>query len=138
MPRHMYRFEGYTLDTTRFSLRTGDRVIELRPRAFEVLRYLVENAGRLVTKEEFIKAIWPDVTVTDESLTHCVSEARNAIGDDRQAIIRTVPRRGYQFVAPVARISPDSGAETQSALAARPRSGIDPDRGLPDKPSIAV
>ena len=87
----MYHFEGYTLDTARCSLRTGDRVIELRPKAFEVLRYLVENAGRLVTKEEFIKAIWPDVVVTDESLTHCVSEARQAIGDERQAIIRTVP-----------------------------------------------
>jgi len=134
----MYRFEGYTLDTTRCSLRRGDRVVELRPRTFEVLRYLVENAGRLVTKEEFIKAIWPDVVVTDESLTHCVSEARQAMGDDRQAMIRTVPRRGYQFVAPVSRLSPDSGPETQSALAARPRSGIDPDRALPDKPSIAV
>jgi adenylate cyclase len=110
----------------------------LRPRAFEVLRYLVENAGRLVTKEEFIKAIWPDVTVTDESLTHCVSEARNAIGDDRQAIIRTVPRRGYQFTAPVSKLSPDRGPETQSALAATPRGGTDSDRTLPDKPSIAV
>src|SRR5215475_8285311 len=134
MPRHMYHFEGYTLDTARCSLRTGDRVVELRPRAFEVLRYLVENAGRLVTKEEFIKAIWPDVVVTDESLTHCVSEARQAIGDERQAIIRTVPRRGYQFVAPVSRVSPDSGAETQSAPAAAPRGGIDPNLTLPDKP----
>src|SRR5262249_16959400 len=133
----MYRFEGYTLDTARCSLQTGDRVVELRPRAFEVLRYLVENAGRLVTKEEFIKAIWPDVTVTDESLTHCVSEARNAIGDDRQAIIRTVPRRGYQFVAPVSRLSPDGGPERQSAPAVAPR-GTDSDHTLPDKPSIAV
>src|SRR5262249_1064612 len=91
VPRNMYRFEGYTFHTARCSLRTGDRVVELRPRAFEVLRYLVENAGRLVTKEEFIKAVWPDVVVTDESLTHCVSEARQAIGDDRQTIIRTVP-----------------------------------------------
>jgi TolB-like protein len=134
----MYRFEGYTLDSARCSLRTGDRVIELRPRAFEVLRYLVENAGRLVTKEEFIKAIWPDVVVTDESLTHCVSEARQAIGDDRQAIIRTVPRRGYQFVAPVSRLSPDNGPEAQSALAAAPSGRTDSDRALPHKPSVAV
>src|SRR5215470_16618019 len=137
MPPHMYHFEGYTLDTARCSLRTGDRVVELRPRAFEVLRYLVENAGRLVTKEEFIKAIWPDVVVTDESLTHCVSEARQAIGDERQAIIRTVPRRGYQFVAPVSRASPDNGPEPQSAPA-RPSRGSASDRTPPGKPSIAV
>jgi TolB-like protein len=134
----MYHFEGYTLDTVRCLLRAGDRAIELRPRAFEVLRYLVENAGRLVTKEEFIKAIWPDVTVTDESLTHCVSEARQAIGDDRQAIIRTVPRRGYQFVAPVSRVSPDSGPQTQSAPSTPPPGGSDTDRTPSDKPSIAV
>ena len=134
----MYHFEGYTLDTARCSLRTGDRVIELRPKAFEVLRYLVENAGRLVTKEEFIKAIWPDVVVTDESLTHCVSEARQAIGDERQAIIRTVPRRGYQFVAPVSRVSPDSGPGTQSAPAPAFRAEANSDRTLPDKPSIAI
>jgi TolB-like protein len=134
----MYRFEGYTLDTTRCSLRSGDRVIELRPKAFEVLRYLVENAGRLVTKEEFIKAIWPDVTVTDESLTHCVSEARQAIGDETQAIIRTVPRRGYQFVTPVSRVSADGGPGTQSAPAPAFREEANSDRTLPDQPSIAV
>src|SRR5712671_1409761 len=133
----MYRFEGYTLDAARCSLRTEDRVIELRPKAFEVLRYLVENAGRVVTKEEFIRAIWSDVVVTDESLTHCVSEARHAIGDNDQAIIKTVPRRGYRFVAPVSRSSADGGSAPQSG-SAPPRAGADSDRALPDRPSIAV
>jgi TolB-like protein/Tfp pilus assembly protein PilF len=133
----MYCFEGYTLDAARCSLRAGDRDIDLRPKTFEVLRYLVENAGRLVTKEEFIKAIWPDVIVTDESLTHCVSEARNAIGDSRQTIIRTIPRRGYQFVAPVSRPSENSGLGPQSASAA-PLAVAKSDRTPPDKPSIAV
>jgi TolB-like protein/tetratricopeptide (TPR) repeat protein len=134
----MYRFEGYTLDAARCSLRAADRVIELRPKAFEVLRFLVENAGRVVTKEEFIKAIWPDVVVTDESLTHCVSEARNAIGDTSQAIIKTVPRQGYRFVAPVSRLLADATSEPQSAPVAA--SGIETksDRALPDRPSIAV
>src|SRR5215475_3324746 len=101
----MFQFEGYTLDVARSSLRTADREVELRPKAFEVLRYLIENADRVVTKEELIKAIWPNVTVTDEALAHCVSEARQAIGDGGQAIIKTLPRRGYRFAAPVVRVA---------------------------------
>ncbi len=104
MPK-MFQFEGYTLDVRRSSLRTADRDVQLRPKVFEVLRYLVENADRLVTKEELIEAIWPHVTVTDEALAHCVSEARQAIGDGGQAIIKTVPRRGYRFAAPVLRVA---------------------------------
>jgi len=97
----MFRFEGYTLDVARNALRAADREVQLRPKTFEVLRYLLENAGRLVTKEELLKAIWPNVAVTDESLTHCVSEIRQAIGDSTQAIIATVPRRGYRFAVAV-------------------------------------
>src|SRR5215467_12089017 len=101
----MFQFEGYTLDFARSSLRTADRNVELRPKAFEVLRYLVENADRVVAKEELIKTIWPNVIVTDEALTHCISEVRQAIGDSGQAIIATVPRRGYRFVATLSRIA---------------------------------
>src|SRR5215468_3665283 len=54
----MFRFEGYTLDIARHSLRTADREVALRPKNFELLRYLVENPDRLVTKEELLKAIW--------------------------------------------------------------------------------
>src|SRR5215467_521583 len=101
----MLQFEGYTLDIARNSLRAGDREIALRRKSFELLRYLVENPNRLVTKEELFKAIWPDVAVTDESLAHCVSEVRQAISDSRQVIIATVPRRGYRFAAAVLRVA---------------------------------
>ena len=78
--RHaIFRFEAYTLDVVRGSLRTPDREVELRPKSFEVLCYLVENAGRIVTKDELIKAVGPDVVVTEESLTRCVSDVRSAI-----------------------------------------------------------
>jgi len=106
----MLQFEGYTLDFARSSLRTADRNVELRPKAFEVLRYLVENADRIVSKEELLKAIWPNVIVTDEALTHCISEVRQAIGDSGQTIIATVPRRGYRFVAIVSRIGASAAA----------------------------
>jgi adenylate cyclase len=89
-----------------------------------LLRYLVENADRLVTKEELLKAIWPDVTVSDESLTHCVSEVRQALRDSGQAIIKTIPRRGYRFAAAVTRIAapvpPSAESPAGSDSAPRP------------------
>jgi adenylate cyclase len=120
----MFRFEGYTLDAARNALRTADRDLELRPKSFEVLRYLLENADRIVTKQELMKAVWPNVIVTDQVLTHCVSEVREAIGDSNQAIIKTIPRRGYRFAAPVVRVgASNSGPPSQSSV---------------DRPSIAV
>jgi adenylate cyclase len=114
----MYQFEGMTLDVARNSLRTTDRDIPLRPKVFEVLRHLVENADRLVTKEELIQAIWPNVIVTNEVLTHCVSEARQAIGDEGQTIIKTVPRRGYRFIATVSRILTNTKSPRSAATEA--------------------
>jgi adenylate cyclase len=126
----MLQFEGYTLDVARNSLRTADREIALRRKSFELLRYLVENPDRLVTKDELFKAIWPNVVVTDESLAHCVSEVRQAIGDSKQVIIATVPRRGYRFAAPVQRVPTSASAESGS--------GPHSQSASPDRPSIAV
>jgi adenylate cyclase len=99
----VFEFEGFTLDVMRRLLRTGNRDIKLRPKSFDVLCNLVENAGRLVAKGEMIETVWPNVTVTDESLTQCVSDIRLALGDTEQRIVKTVPRRGYLFAAPVSR-----------------------------------
>jgi adenylate cyclase len=97
----VFRFETFVLDAMRRSLRDGDRDIELRPKSFEVLRYLLERAGRLVDKDEIIRRVWPNVTVSDESLTRCVSDVRLALGDNDQRIIKTIPRRGYLVAVPV-------------------------------------
>jgi TolB-like protein/Tfp pilus assembly protein PilF len=118
----IFCFERYTLDLRRGCLRAEDREVELRPKSFAVLRYLVENAGRLIPKDELIAAVWPDVTVADESLARCVSDVRAAIGDSDQRIIKTLPRRGYLFAASVSRAtaeSPISGPidQVSSALA---------------------
>src|SRR6266481_2868547 len=120
----IFRFEGFTLDLRRGCLRAGDREIELRPKSFAMLRYLVENAGRLVSKDELMKAVWPDVTVADDSLTRCMSDVRQALGDDDQRVIKTVLRRGYLFAAPV------SAGTTESSSAPRP-SGPESERPLP-------
>src|SRR5215475_6961385 len=98
------RFAGFTLDLRRGCVRDDDREIELRPKSFAVLKYLVENAGRLIGKDELINAIWPSVTVTDESVTHCISDVRRALADNDRRLVRTVARRGYLFTATVSRV----------------------------------
>jgi TolB-like protein/DNA-binding winged helix-turn-helix (wHTH) protein len=103
-----FQFEGFTLDLRRGCLRGADGEIELRPKSFEVLRYLVENAGRLVPRDELINAVWPNVVVTEESLTRCVSDIRLVLGDRRQRIIRTVQRRGYLFAVPRREVEADA------------------------------
>src|SRR3954470_19553671 len=97
----IFQFGDYTLDIAQGCLRTADREVNLRPKSFEVLRYLVENAGRLVPKDELIKAVWPNVIVTDESLARCISDVRLALHDQDQQIVKTVPRRGYMLAASV-------------------------------------
>jgi DNA-binding winged helix-turn-helix (wHTH) protein/tetratricopeptide (TPR) repeat protein len=99
-PRSL-QFASFTLDLDRLCLFGPGGRADLRPKSFEVLRYLVHHAGRVVGKEEVIKAVWPDVTVTDESLTRCISEVRRALGDGSQRIIKTVSRRGYLFDVPI-------------------------------------
>jgi DNA-binding winged helix-turn-helix (wHTH) protein len=90
-------FDAFTLDVARGCLRRGAEDVKLRPKSFDVLRYLVENPGRLVGKEELLRAVWRHAFVTDNSLVQCLIEIRRALHDDAQAIIRTVPRRGYIF-----------------------------------------
>src|SRR5687767_5370120 len=70
-------------------------VVPLRRKAFETLKLLVENQGRTVPREELLQAIWPGVTVTDESVTQCVREVRRAIGDVKGELLRTISGRGY-------------------------------------------
>ena len=95
--RQNYSFEGFTLDLTRGCLWRGNEEVKLRPKSFSTLKYLVENSGRLVSKDEIISAVWPDTAVTDNSLVQCLKEVREALGDSSQHFIKTVPRRGYVF-----------------------------------------
>ena len=120
-----FRFGKFVLDLKRGSLRTADREIELRPKSFEVLRYLVENAGRLVPKDEIIEVVWPNVTVTDESLTRCISDIRLVLEDADQSTIKTMTRRGYVFAAPVS-IESAGQAPDDSAARKHAKDGILP------------
>ncbi len=72
--------------------------VALRPKAFTLLSYLLRNAGRVVPKDELLGAVWPGVIVTEDSLTRCVHEIRQALGPENGSLLRTVARRGYLFV----------------------------------------
>src|SRR6266404_2081555 len=97
----VYSFLDFTLEVAAERLMHGPTEIKLRPKSFQVLRYLVEHHGRLVTREEALQAVWGDVAVTDESVTKCIADIRKALVDDSQEIVRTVPRRGFLFQAEV-------------------------------------
>ena len=73
------------------------REVQLRNKSKAVLRYLVQNPGRTVTKAEILDAVWPDVTVSDESLVQCIADIRRVIGSDARQIVETVPREGYRI-----------------------------------------
>jgi len=99
--RGRYLFDDYELDLGRGSLVRGGEEIPLRPKSFAVLQYLLEHAGQLVTRQELMAAVWPDVVVTDDSIAQCLIELRRMLGDDQRRVIRTVPRRGLIFDLPV-------------------------------------
>ena len=92
---HVLYFDRFSLDLARGCLRAGDQEIELRPKAFEVLKYLATNAGRLVTKQDLYEAVWPNVIVSDDSIAQCIRELRGKLADDDHSLIKTVSRRGY-------------------------------------------
>ena len=84
----------------------------LTPKAFDLLRYLVDHADRLVTQDEILDAVWPDTHVNPEVVKKYVLEIRKVLGDrsNRPTFIETFPRRGYQFVAPVREASTDTSS----------------------------
>ena len=116
--KNVLQFGRFTLDPARGRLSADGQDID--PKSFDVLRYLAENADRLLSKEEIVDAIWPNVVVSDDSLARCMSDVRLALGDAEQCLIKTIPPRGYIFAVPVA----------------RPVGGAGPP--LPDRPSVAV
>ncbi len=105
VPVSTYRFADVELDVDRFDVTRAGRRLSLEPKAIEVLRFLVERPGRLVTKDELLDGVWADVAVTPNALTRVVAQLRRELGDDAAdaRIIETVPTRGYRFIAEIHR-----------------------------------
>ena len=97
-----YSFETFTLDADERTLLDGTRPIQLPPKVFDTLLMLVENAGRVLSKERMMAAIWEDSFVEENNLAQNISSLRKTLGETRDhRYIETVPKFGYRFVVPV-------------------------------------
>ncbi len=98
-----YRFTPFRLDPANWRLRKNNEFRALRPKTFAILRHLLDNAGRLVTKDDLLRAVWPGVKVEKSALRVCMNELRHVLEDDphRPRFVETVHRLGYRFIAPV-------------------------------------
>ncbi len=99
----MRLFHSFRLDTVNHCLWRDQERVPVTPKAFDVLRYFVEHAGRLVTQDELLEALWPETYVNPELIKKYIKEIRKTLGDspESSAFIKTFPKRGYEFVAPV-------------------------------------
>jgi DNA-binding winged helix-turn-helix (wHTH) protein len=119
----MKLFRSFRLDSANHCLWRAEERVQITPKAFDVLRYMVDNAGRLVTQDELLEALWPETYVNQEVLRKYVLEIRKVLGDrpEKPAFIETVTKRGYRFIAPVVdesaeepAVSPRSSASEES------------------------
>jgi Tol biopolymer transport system component/DNA-binding winged helix-turn-helix (wHTH) protein len=108
---HYYRFGEFTLDADQRILLREGKPLALAPKVFDTLLILVENSGRIVTKEELMSRLWPDTFVEEGNLPYNIKQLRKSLGDDvrRPYYIETVARRGYRFIARVEEVLSDMG-----------------------------
>jgi eukaryotic-like serine/threonine-protein kinase len=99
----VYRFRDFAVDPHARSLKRGDKTISLSRRSFDLLLYLVRNAGRVLSKDELLRNIWPDTFVDENSLAKSISVLRKALDENplESTLVVTVPGRGYQFAGAV-------------------------------------
>lgn len=112
-------FDVFTLDLSRYVVLRGEEELPLRPKAFDMLRYLAEHAGRVVTKDELFEAVWGGAVRSDDTLVQCVKHIRQTLGERGHHVIKAVPRRGYMFIAQLSRPTarPDDTVEDEQKAA---------------------
>lgn len=94
-PGEIFRFGTFTLDLGRGTLNHPGGEVFLRPKAYTLITHLARNLGRVVPKSELMDAAWPDVFVTEDSLTQSIREIRKALGTSGAELLRTAAKRGY-------------------------------------------
>ncbi len=94
-----YRFGEFTLEVAERQLLRNGREVPLRPKSFDTVAFLVERHGHLVTKGALLARVWPETSVSDAVLTHCIAEVRRALEDPpaNPRWVRTLSRAGYRF-----------------------------------------
>jgi TolB-like protein len=128
---HEVRLPHHVVDLDADELRSAaGQHVDIRPRSLAVLRLLAENAGRLVSKDDIISAIWGDVVVTEESLIRCIADIRKAIGDRDRRIVRTMPSKGYLLVPSQRHTELTGRVPGLPALAVMPFLGVAGDKVL--------
>jgi DNA-binding winged helix-turn-helix (wHTH) protein/TolB-like protein len=132
MNSRRFRFGLFEFDAAIRELRRESALVRLQSQPAQVLSYLIEHAGNVVSREELHRTVWGNETFVDfeRGLNFCIAQIRSALGDDSVAprYVRTVPRRGYQFIAPIERIGETS--EQTGEISATPR--------LPARPATLV
>lgn len=121
-----YELGQFILVPNEKRLLSDRKVVPIAPKVFDTLVLLVENRGRLIKKEELLKALWPGNVVEEQALAHNISLLRKILKDpaDNPKFIETVPKRGYRFIASVRAIatpvpslaSADTGGAMPSAI----------------------
>jgi DNA-binding winged helix-turn-helix (wHTH) protein len=98
--KQFFEFGPFRLDPTRRLLFRQDQVVPLTPKVLHTLLVLVENSGRVVSKDELMKAVWPDTFVEEGNLTQNISTLRKVLGENpgEHTYIETVPKQGYRFI----------------------------------------
>src|SRR5437870_4562447 len=100
--KRFFDFGPFRLDPDQRLLLCNGNLAPLTPKAFELLRVLVERHGHIVAKDELMELVWPGSFVEETNLAHHISALRSTLGNGTtEPFIETVPRRGYRFVAPV-------------------------------------
>ncbi len=117
-PRQIYSFAKFRVDTNQRLVFTGDEVVTLTPKAFDILLALIENRGEVLSKEDLMHLVWPDLIVEENNLAQNIHKLRKALDDGvgGEKYIETIPKRGYRFIA------------TVEALADPPRPNLAADR----------
>jgi DNA-binding winged helix-turn-helix (wHTH) protein len=125
-PEPQLSFPPFHLDLMNERLWCGAEQVPLRPKAFVLLRYLVEHAQRLVTQEELLKAVWQHTYVSEGLLRGYIRELREVLGDEAKTprFIETAPRRGYRFIVPVTTTLPVLSLKSRVPNTLHPASGF--------------
>ena len=134
---NLYEFGPFVLDTAQQRLTRGETVVQLTPKTYDTLLVLVENHGRLLTKDELMKAVWPDSFVDESNLTQQVSMIRRALGETggERRYIATIAGRGYRFEAPVTQTVKEQPVENLAEP--EPTTAVPPQRGPLMIPALA-
>ena len=132
------RFGDFEADRVAYRVTRGGEALDLTPKLLDLLFFLIDRAGQLVTKEALLDGVWPGANVTENAMAQAISDLREALGDEASAptFIRTVARRGYRFIAPV---QSDSGATSEPPAAPRAPAAVTVQAAATnDLPNLAV